>query len=84
MTYVNSLRPVRENPYKAVVELNGQPFRMEIDTGASVSLISQTTKRTIFPPLSDRDELTYIHCGAHPSVGKYESESDVQGLYGVT
>ena len=30
--------------HSTVVELNGQPLNMERDTGASVSLISQTTK----------------------------------------
>ena len=35
--------------YKVVVELNGKPVNMEIDTGASVSLISKATKNNLFP-----------------------------------
>ena len=49
LCYVNSLGTGRVNPYRAVLELNGKPVPMEIDTGAAVSLISQTTQCALFP-----------------------------------
>ena len=36
-------------PYQAILEVNGQSLTMEIDTGAAVSLISQTTQEELFP-----------------------------------
>ena len=36
-------------PYRAVLEVNGHPLTMEIDTGAAVSLISKTTQENLFP-----------------------------------
>ena len=36
-------------PYKVAVELNGKTVEMEVDTGAAVSLISESTKRKLFP-----------------------------------
>lgn len=36
-------------PYQAVLEVNGHPLTMEIDTGAAVSLISKTTQEDLFP-----------------------------------
>ena len=34
-------------PYTAVLEINGKPVTMQIDTGAVVSLISQVTQETL-------------------------------------
>ena len=39
----------RVNPYTVVVELNGKPVSMEIDTGAAVSLVSRSTQTALFP-----------------------------------
>lgn len=44
MFHVHS-RPTK--PYKATVKVNGNALSMEIDTGASVSIVSQDTFRTI-------------------------------------
>ena len=41
-----------KKPYKVVVEVNGKSLNMEIDTGASVSLISTATKDTFFPTVN--------------------------------
>ena len=38
-------------PYKAVLEVNGRPLEMEIDTGAAVSIISKKTQERLFPSL---------------------------------
>ena len=39
----------RVSPYKATLELEGQPLTMEVDTGAAVSIISQKTHASLFP-----------------------------------
>ena len=36
-------------PYEVVVTLNGKPVTMEIDTGAAVSIMSNKTKKALFP-----------------------------------
>ena len=36
-------------PYEVVLEVDGKRLRMEIDTGASVSLISQATQKSLYP-----------------------------------
>ena len=36
------------NPYKVELELDGKALDMDIDTGATVSLISERTYRTLF------------------------------------
>ena len=36
-------------PYEVVVNLNGKPVTMEIDTGAAVSIMSNKTKKALFP-----------------------------------
>ena len=46
---VNTVRKGAVKPYVAVVEVNGKPLKMEIDTGAAVTLISQKTQRKLFP-----------------------------------
>ena len=37
------------HPYQVVVQINGKAVSMEIDTGASVSLMSQSLQETLFP-----------------------------------
>ena len=39
----------RVSPYKATLELEGQPITMEVDTGAAVSIISQKIHASLFP-----------------------------------
>ena len=36
-------------PYTVVMELNGQPVSLEIDTGAAVSIISEKAQKKLFP-----------------------------------
>ena len=68
-------------PYHAVLEVNGHPLTMEIDTGAAVSLISKTTQESVFPAARlDKSSLilrTYT-AEAIPVVGQME----VQVKYG--
>lgn len=35
--------------YMSVLEVNGKPFKMKVDTGAAVTLISQATLNDLFP-----------------------------------
>ena len=68
-------------PYRAVLEVNGHPLTMEIDTGAAVSLISKTTQENLFPAARlDKSSLilrTYT-AEAIPVLGQME----VQVKYG--
>ena len=38
-----------DQPYVLDVQLDGKPIRMEIDTGAALSLVSEQTFRSLFP-----------------------------------
>ncbi len=38
-----------ETPLKITVDINGQPVEMEVDTGASLSVVSETTFRWCWP-----------------------------------
>lgn len=38
-------------PYRTTLNINGTPVTMEIDTGAAVTLISESTMRSLFPNL---------------------------------
>ena len=46
---INSVDSHNTHPYRVTLELNGTPVEMEIDTGAAVSIISETTKKALFP-----------------------------------
>ena len=46
---VNSVGKGVVKPYMAIVEVNGKPLKMEVDTGAAVTLISQSTQKALFP-----------------------------------
>ena len=46
---VNSVGKGTVKPYLAVLEVNGKPMKMEVDTGAAVTLISQKTQKSLFP-----------------------------------
>ena len=46
---VNKVGSPAASPYKVTLELNGKPLEMEVDTGAAVSIISELTKKTMFP-----------------------------------
>lgn len=39
----------QSHPFRVDMMVNGKPLNMEIDTGASVSLISSTLQRSLFP-----------------------------------
>ena len=46
---VHRLRGRGAKPYKAVVNVDGKPLKMEVDTGPAVSLISKETLEAMFP-----------------------------------
>ena len=49
---INSVNTVGKGvvrPYVAVLKVNGKPLKMEVDTGAAVTLISQATWKSMFP-----------------------------------
>ena len=47
------------------VRANGKPLKMEIDTGAALSIISEETRRKIFPdePLHDSSIILKTYTG---------------------
>ena len=47
-------------PYQTTITVNNQPFRMEIDTGAAVSLISKDQVDKCFPRFSLEDSLVVL------------------------
>ena len=49
LCHVYTVESQRVNPYKVVLELNGSPTAMKIDTGAAVSIISEKTQKSLFP-----------------------------------
>ena len=49
LCHVDTPGPDKVNPYKAVLELDGNPVSMEVDTGAAVSIISERTQKSLFP-----------------------------------
>ena len=46
---INTLGAERANPYIATLHINGKPVTMQIDKGASVSLISRETQKSLLP-----------------------------------
>ena len=46
MHHVGSSNP---RPYKVTLDFDGVPIEMEIDTGAAVSIISESTQKIVFP-----------------------------------
>ena len=44
-----TLPQTSENPYKVTLTIEGQPVQMEIDTGASLSLVSEETQQELWP-----------------------------------
>ena len=44
-----TLPQTSENPYKVTLTIEGQPVQMEIDTGASLSLVSEGTQQELWP-----------------------------------
>ena len=49
MGQVHTLGPGKVKPFKVVLQLDGKPVTMEIDTGATVSVISEKTQKSLFP-----------------------------------
>ena len=46
---LNHFGAMSDQPYVLDVQLDGKPIRMEIDTGAALSLVSEQTFRSLFP-----------------------------------
>ena len=46
---ISHVSRVESSPYQVVIEIEGQPVTMEVDTGAAVSLIPQSLQRAMFP-----------------------------------
>ena len=44
---IHSLHKGKEKPMKTTLTVQGQPLEMEIDTGASVSIVSKTTWKSV-------------------------------------
>ena len=76
-------------PYKTDVEVNGKILQMELDTGVSMSLVSEKTFRESWPDLevSQSDTTLYSYSGESvPVVGlirvsvKYEDQESLLPL----
>lgn len=73
------------NPYRVVLQVNGKPVTMEIDTGAAVTLISQAMQESHFPTAKlDRPTLTLHTYTAQPIklVGQMTVQVRYQGYVG--
>ena len=57
MYYMCPVLPRKPHPMQVSVEMNGQPISMEVDTGASVSIISETEHRRHLPGVP-------VHCSS--------------------
>ena len=51
----------RTKPLQVTVELNGKSVVMEVDTGAAVSLMSETTQRNLFPNTELQQTAVKLH-----------------------
>ena len=52
-----------DKPLEVDLQLEGKPLRMEVDTGAAVSLVSEETYRSLFPTVQLQfinDEAAYL------------------------
>ena len=66
---VNSVGRSVVKPYMAVLEINGKPLKMEVDTGAAVTLISQATLRALFPQAELQKSTLTLHTYTTESLG---------------
>ena len=55
-------------PFTVDVKLNGKPFSMELDTGATVSLISENTFKQLFPGTKLQPSNTQLHSYSRESI----------------
>ena len=55
-------------PFTVDVKLNGKPLSMELDTGATVSLISQNTFKRLFPGTELQQSSTKLHSYSGESI----------------
>ncbi len=52
--YLYKFKETRPSPMQIPLQVEGKPLTMELDTGAAVSIISEDTRRTMFPQLKLR------------------------------
>ena len=69
-------------PLTASVELNGVPVTMEVDTGVTVSLMSEQKQRQLFPQvLLEKPTVPYyVYHGVNQSSGADDSTGQVPQL----
>ena len=83
---INSVNTVGKGvvrPYVAVLKVNGKSLKMEVDTGAAVTLISQATWKSMFPYRSD-PESAHIYCRADLCAWPAQREGQAYELRGDT
>ena len=71
------------SPYKVTLLINNKHLCMEIDTGAAVSLVSETTYKTPFPGVSLSKPIIptpHLHSRTHCCPGTAAGACQVQGL----
>ena len=49
-----------DKPLEVDLQLEGKPLRMEVDTGAAVSLVSEETYRSLFPTVPLQSSMTKL------------------------
>ena len=49
-----------DKPLEVDLQLEGKPLRMEVDTGAAVSLVSEETYRSLFPTVQLQSSTTKL------------------------
>ena len=75
------------SPYKVTLLINNKHLCMEIDTGAAVSLVSETTYKTPFPGVSLSKPIIptpHLHSRTHCCPGTAAGACQVQGSHDLT
>ena len=67
-------------PYEVVLEINGKNVKMEIDTGAAVSIISRKTQKDLFPVADIKRASLKLHSVACTAVGADGCAGQVWGV----
>ena len=89
---VHALGSSGTKPYRVVLEINGRPLTLDIDTGAAVSVISERTQKKLFPTTTlektDVKLRTYtakpiLVLGQMPVSVKYQEYQGAHTLYVV-
>ena len=70
---------INNSPYEVVLEVDGRTLETEVDTGASVSLISHATQKALYPrAILGKPKLrVFIYTAPNHSGRHHGSQSEV-------